>query len=322
MVGVSHLASDLHPAAGLHVIETADGDLRLGNLIFETHAVIVRTGLPGPPVTIPYEEIYEITPAESHADVQVVRSAGEVFQPGQGGIFIPKWSNLTIPAGALRIRLGPNGPEMDPVIAHVALEQWPHWADIALRQWRQAELEQRRLLSARDEEDGRGVHEALHGQYQHAMLAVSAAAFALDALYDSLRPRVGIPQATLDAWTKRRTARAKRVAEVHRRATQMAAPDARSLRDRMVQVFKLRDQAVHPSHAPTPAVLHPDLGVGVAEVFLRYDAANALAACNVALEAVHRLRQSTLKGDDQRWASSQVTILDDLLDDHRLHLRE
>lgn len=90
-------------------------------------------------------------------------------------------------------------------------------------------------------------------------MQAAAAAFTVDALYAVLDDLVQVPQATKDAWTRNRTSRGKRLAEVIRLASILPTAECATLRTGLSTVFKYRDEAVHPAsrfHAP---LVHPDL---------------------------------------------------------------
>lgn len=61
---------DGHVARGLHVVETFDGQVHLGNLHDSDGAVTVYTGYVGRPAVIARADIAQITPAEQHPDIE------------------------------------------------------------------------------------------------------------------------------------------------------------------------------------------------------------------------------------------------------------
>lgn len=57
------------PVDGLFVLETYDGDAYLGELLFDSDFVTVRTGYVGRPPVIAVDDVAEIVPAAEHPDV-------------------------------------------------------------------------------------------------------------------------------------------------------------------------------------------------------------------------------------------------------------
>jgi hypothetical protein len=63
------------------------------------------------------------------------------------------------------------------------------------------------------------------------------------------------------------------------------------MRTALRQVFRFRDESVHPSAAFSEPILHPVLDVGVERRFVVFRSENAHAATNVSLGLIWRLAQ-------------------------------
>ncbi|MDX6224978.1 MAG: hypothetical protein QOE64_1354 [Frankiales bacterium] len=307
----------MHPAAGLCVVELKDGDLLLGAISYESGLMKVSAGLAGRPILVELSMVHDVVPAELHPELRIVRSAPEKRQ--RQGVYVAKWTQLSIPAGRLRIRLGADGtPVMDPLVPHLVVNMWPHWLDLALGHWRQAKNAHARLLDADVEGSSEDVAEALNGELQAATQAISAAAFCMDALYGAVRDRSLVPVATLAAWERNKTKRATRIYETFRAAAKIPHTDLRALRQGITLTFKLRDQAVHPRSAGRDPVVHPILGVGVEQRYVEYTADNAHGALSIAIECVYWLGTASRlqTAADVQWANALPGLLDDVLEKH------
>jgi hypothetical protein len=233
--------------------------------------------------------------------------------PQPGGILIARWQTLRIPAGGLVLRLGGGGLQMDPVVPELALEMWPHWFEIALRQARAARESHVQLLAARDSQSTTtGQH--LDEELQNSIQTVTAMAFAVDAFYGSLVEQIELPPSTKAAWAKDRTPRHARVLEAIRSASVLRNDQVRSLKRGLSSLFMFRDWAVHPPADFRRPLLHPDLQVGVDQRFLAFSSGNADRAVLCGLEAIVRaLDHPRDIAALRQWCASHRQILHDLL---------
>lgn len=128
------------------------------------------------------------------------------------GIFIARGMTLRIPAGGLRITLdGEDGPSFDPVKFEVSLDVWEHWFEIGSEAVAKQSAARAQLRTAHSGGDDKAKGVALEDELQGGMIAASAAAFALDSFYASVKARLtnGAPEAedTATPGTKRRASR-------------------------------------------------------------------------------------------------------------------
>lgn len=199
------------------------------------------------------------------------------------GVFISKGMRLRIPAGGFSITLGPDGPVGGPLVFEVSLDMWPAWLEIAAAHAAAAE-DARQRLAAADAADGETVGALLAEECREGMVAMAAAAIAIDAFYGSVRERVDL--SSLDAkWTPA-TPRSARVFEGIRQAFVMTNKQAGARRAVIRELFKFRDWAVHPPAKFSAPQLHEVLQVGVEWRYVAFGAPNATWAAANARELI------------------------------------
>ncbi|HEY3179357.1 MAG TPA: hypothetical protein VGL25_10805 [Casimicrobiaceae bacterium] len=129
----------------------------------------------------------------------------------------------------------------------------------------------------------------LEQEFTDAMQAVAAAAFALDAFYACVKEHAPVPDEVREAWRKNRTSRAAQLAEAFRLAFRMDEMSFRIIRDRIGQIFKCRDIAVHPPGTLSEPVLHPRMNVAIEQRFVIFSTENAQNSAASALSIVAQL---------------------------------
>ena len=152
----------------------------------------------------------------------------------------------------------------------------PTWLRLALSHTRTAERHRADRIKAWAENNDQLKADTLELECAASMQATMAAAVAVDALYASVQPLIALPQSLIETWRRKKTARPVQISETFRRAFKLAKLNATEVRSNLVQLFRLRDMAVHPRAHLQPAVLHPELGVGLE---WRFDAFRAHNAC-------------------------------------------
>ena len=152
----------------------------------------------------------------------------------------------------------------------------PTWLKLALEQARVADACRRDRIVAWNETDDQRKASALERECTASMQATMSAAIAVDALYASVHPLVALPESQIDTWRRKKTARPVQISETLRRAFKLSQRNAGEVRNNLNQLFKHRDMAVHPKAHLQPAVLHPELGVGIE---WRFDAFRSHNAC-------------------------------------------
>ena len=205
------------------------------------------------------------------------------------GIFISKGMTVTIPAGGLKISLGPDGPSIPSVTLHVHFDVCPTWCELAMTHLASANSHEAARVLAWQGTDENEKAKSLEREFESSMQAVMAAAIAIDAFHAVVRGHVQIPPELVDKWRVRRTARYSQVTEVLRRGFHLKPKGTKALRDNLKEIYRFRDMAVHPSGRIQAALLHPDLDVGVEWRFVYFRASNARALVNAATGIVWQL---------------------------------
>ena len=157
------------------------------------------------------------------------------------------------------------------------------WINIAIRDEAAARAARDRVLAAADSQRRL---EAMQDEMQASMVAVSASAHAIDALYGTTRELIELPPGTEERWKKNNTRRWSRILETFKRACNLggyATSWAREFR----WLFDLRDAAVHHDSPLNDPVPHPagipDLG-NVAKEMADYELGAATRATDLAVQ--------------------------------------
>jgi hypothetical protein len=149
-----------------------------------------------------------------------------------------------------------------------------HWSDIAIEQEAASHLARREIEASMKEGQGLEIDREL----KPSMVAIAAAAHALDALYGEVRD-LALPPNILATWRDRRArpSRPRQINEVLKQGFDIGRADRFEERlDKLIS--ELRGQAVHPETSSNAPSRHP-LGVGVAREYVLY-------RCETATEAV------------------------------------
>jgi hypothetical protein len=195
------------------------------------------------------------------------------------GVFISRGMTIAVPAGGLKISIGPDAPPPS-LTLHVHFDVCPTWCELAMGHLEAAKARRaERVVAWQGDEEEPAVKEAkgltLEREFEASMQAIMAAAIALDALCESLRERIEIPATLIEQWRKKRTARYAQVTEVVRRAFRLKPKGTKLLRENLQKIYRLRDLAVHPSGKIQAPIEHPELNVGVEWRFFYFRAEHA-----------------------------------------------
>jgi hypothetical protein len=117
-------------------------------------------------------------------------------------------------------------------------------------------------------------------EFQASLVAVSASAHALDALYGS----AVIPQTVRDMWKSRRTKRHGKIREALKQIFDTGQVNASWVAD-FEWLFDLRDAALHAKEKPGPPVPHP-LGTNTAQANVDYSVESAERAVGLAMSVL------------------------------------
>jgi len=201
------------------------------------------------------------------------------------GIFISEGMRLRITDFTLRI--GKDGSVDSSMQWQVALDVWPMWLDVAIDHAVRA-VEARSELAkelrvADGEIEGDLQARLMSEEAKAGMVAIAAAAFALDNFADVIREFAPDIEATKAEWRKAGTARHKQISETIRRTFKISNKGARTLKPIVGEVFRFRDWAVHPSGRFRQPLQHDLIDVGVEWRFVAFRADNAVNAVRAAI---------------------------------------
>lgn len=120
------------------------------------------------------------------------------------------------------------------------------------------------------------------------MQAIVASAIAFDALYASVKLKIG-QKAPIRQNSKRKRSRFGKIAETLKLAFRMPQKKFEPLRSQLEALFDLRDLAVHPSAEFSEVVVHPELQVGVERRLVDYRYQNAAAIVEASVRKIREL---------------------------------
>ena len=217
------------------------------------------------------------------------------------GVRLTAGADLRLPAGALRIKVGADGTvSADPLVPQLRTDMWPQWlleAVGAAQIARDSAAEVARLaaLSDRDEE---ALDLALGSELRGSMRAITASAFAVDAFYASAKSR-SPAHPNQDAWRANRTPRYAQVFETLRYHLKLKPPGANQIRDRVEELFRFRDWAVHPGSRFREPVYRSDIDSGVDWHFAVFRGDNGVAAVAKTASMMDALVATLVRGPEE-----------------------
>ncbi|MFI0374211.1 hypothetical protein ACH35V_40680 [Actinomadura sp. 1N219] len=219
------------------------------------------------------------------------------------GIFITSGMTLRIPAGGIRISL--NEEKVSPIVAEVSLDTWDHWLDIANESLQQSKSAHTLLIQAIDNNSDNKKSSALEAEFKASLTSMSATAFAMDALYASIKERIPASNHPPTSQGKK-TPRYALVTEMIRRGFRLTNEQSQQLRKILKELYKFRDWAVHPPGDFRQPILHPDIDAGVEWRFIAYSASNAKKIYDAIMQVLTLLFQRVRPGFDdlEKWANA------------------
>jgi hypothetical protein len=202
--------------------------------------------------------------------------------PTTAGFHITRGVALQIPAGALRLAFDESGEaKMELKAFLLRLDTSVHWLEISLDHLAQAKATHDAMASAHAE--GRDVGDLLQVTFKAAMQAAVAAATFFEALYaasrDCMPPARQAPRASGGSGAKRSAI----VAEQLKRSFGLNPGKTADLTSVLSEVYRFRDDAVHPASSFGPPAIHPSLGVLVEKRLAMYTYPNAQLLVRAAL---------------------------------------
>ncbi|TXL67275.1 hypothetical protein [Zeimonas arvi] len=151
-----------------------------------------------------------------------------------------------------------------------------HWLEIAVDRLDEAH-------TASVGSGNREFGEALDREFKAAMQATVAAATFFEALYAATIDRDPPPRPKPTGNPKKRRTRYMVVAEQLRRSFGLRKQGTTNLRSVLKEVYRFRDQAVHPGASFSEPIMHPQFHVGVENRFVMFSAPNAHLLVRAAL---------------------------------------
>ncbi|WP_372657880.1 hypothetical protein [Hydrogenophaga sp.] len=211
------------------------------------------------------------------------------------GFHITRGVALRIPAGGLSIALDESGETKVELKALLfRLDTSVHWLEIALEHLAYAKVAHEAMAVAHAE--GGKVGELLQATFKAAMQAIVAGATFFEALYaasrDCMPPARRAPRASDGSGAKRSAL----VAEQLKRSFGLKPKRIVELASVLSEVYRFRDEAVHPSSSFGPPVVHPLLGVLVEQRLAMFTYPNAQLLVRAAL-AYCKILSATGKKD-------------------------
>lgn len=193
--------------------------------------------------------------------------------PQTGGIHISRGVRLRIPAGGLVITTAQgNAPAMEVKAVELQLDTCVHWLEIALEHLANAKSAHEALCTAPASSPDLG--SLLDREFKASVQAAFSAATFFEALYAATIERNPPKHPVTPRNPEKRPTRYAVVTEQLRRSFGLKKQGTANLRSVLHEIYRFRDQAVHPSATFSEPVLHPDLHVGVEHRFVMFCASN------------------------------------------------
>ncbi|HXM49611.1 MAG TPA: hypothetical protein VN956_17345 [Pyrinomonadaceae bacterium] len=196
-----------------------------------------------------------------------------------GGIHISRGVRMRIPPGGLII--SEEGPGMGVTRVELQLDTCVHWLEIALENLAAARSAHRALLLAKGA--GNDLAGLLDREFKSSVQASVAVATFFEALYAVTLDRLPSKPTAHVPGKRQRRGRYVRVTEQLRKSFGLRKQGTSNLRLVLGEVYRFRDEAVHPSATFAEPVLHPQLQIGVERRFVMFGYNNTLPLVRAAL---------------------------------------
>jgi hypothetical protein len=197
------------------------------------------------------------------------------------------------------------GASAGSVSLQIRTHLWISWARIALKHEAMAHRAGQEM-----QQPGANHSRLLEREADAGLVAICAAAFALEALYRELDELGVVPAVTLAAWKANRLSDDKQILELLKLAVDPKGL-VNSWQRELAWLFGVRGSSVHyrgSFEAPQP---HP-LGTNVAPSQITYSAENATRAVDLLLGILERCRDKP-KPTTRAWSQSMRGAIEDLI---------
>ena len=196
------------------------------------------------------------------------------------GIHISRGVTPRIPVGGLVFGIGSDGRPTGSARLELQLDTCIHWLEIAVEHLSRAKEIRDDFLR---QPFGTTNFVDIDREFKACVQASVAAATFFEALYAAVLERVPTKPSIKGQNRRQRPARYAVVTEALRQAFGLRKQGTAKLRNVLKEVYRFRDEAVHPSAKFSAPAAHPDLAVGVERRFVMFSFDNARQLVRAAL---------------------------------------
>ena len=182
-------------------------------------------------------------------------SAPSVTNAKADGVRISRGVQLAIPPGGLVIHADSRGLEVREI--HLRLNLATEWLEIAYENLEVARLAHQELHEQL--EKGKDYDRPLNREFKAAMQAMVASGTFFEALYSATREVLPANRLAHGSVGRSKGKRAALVTEQFKKGFGLRAKGAANLASVVSEVYRFRDESVHPSASYAPPAVHPDL---------------------------------------------------------------
>lgn len=181
---------------------------------------------------------------------------------------------------------------------------WIDWSQIAVIEVAAARAAHAEALASVTRGDG-----FVPGERQHALVAVVAAAFAVDAFYGATEAVCNVPPSTLERWAANKSGRAVRIFGTLHRGFKFDNRWAKAWRKEMGWLFTLRNRAAHHEPELLPSVYRPEFKSGFSSDDATYTAMAAERAAAFALDLIETCLRNP-RSATREWTETRTHVAD------------
>lgn len=212
----------------------------------------------------------------------------------------------------IRIEVGPDGAQSAPSpTVHLRTDMWPYWLAESIEGAKESASHAEGIPPALEAGDDESIRQLMIRDLRASMRAISAAAFAVDAFYASVKARS--PRHPSEAaWREKRTARHAQVHETLRYHLKIDNTSAREVQHRIKQLFQFRDWAVHPGSSFKEPIFRADVDALVDWHYSAFRSENAVASTAMTVDMIDRLIPRLANGSEELagWESRARAAMD------------
>jgi hypothetical protein len=233
---------------------------------------------------------------------------------GMPGVRITRGSDFQIPS--FTIEIADDGTlTSPPIVPRLRTDTWSFWLEDAVEAAVEASRLESELPTVRAGGDEEDLTRAMVRELRSTMRAITAAAFATDAFYASVKARSPAHPHEHVWRAKGRTQRYVQVYETLRYHLKLRRPGDAEIRNRIRELFRFRDWAVHPGSKYREPVYREDLDSGVDWHFAVFRAENAVNATSMTVQMLDALVECLHRGSPDLRAHRKAAriAMDDVL---------